>query len=605
MQAHRTSFFDGIDDAEVAAAVAHFARRAFPAGTVLLAEGDAPGVMYVLRAGTADVLIADRDGTQHRINSVGPGDTLGEMSLFTGQPVSATVRTTGDAEVLVLNESDLQRLAVTFPRLYRNLGAILSERLARSNRRALRDGAGRVSVLRDAGAPPLLGYALACSVAWHTRRSTLHLLVDDGRRWADELTALARVLPGDALPAPAGGPRADLVVVPPAGPYAPDALARTLELLGERYDHVLVQLGEDAPPLATSARSLRLAGQGAPGQADPVGSGVRALRALAGWGENDGRVGADGAGTVRVPPLSAADEAGLAAGMLSLATDAGRALGWAARELAGLKVGIAFGAGSVRGYAHVGALNVLAGLGVPIDTVAGTSIGAAVGAALAVGFDADGIAGLLDEVGGTAFRLTVPTSSILSSGGVRDGVRRVLGARRFEDLPLPFGVVTADIVSGREVVFRRGLMWPAVLASMSIPGIYPAQRIGNRTLVDGGVLNPVPSNVAADLGADTVIAIKLGNRFAAPELEAESAETAGRAPSVIQAISRSIEMMQSKIVTDSAAAAATIQIEPTFTSVGGWGLRSFTQGRQYIALGEEATRAALPRLRAALPWLES
>lgn len=607
MQAYRTSFFDGLDASEIDEAVAHFGHRAFPDGTVLLAEGDAPGVMYVLRAGTADVLISDRHGAQHRINSVGPGDTLGEMSLFTGQPVSATVRTTSDAELLMLNDSDLQRLAALFPRLYRNLGAILSERLARSNRRTLREGGGRVTALLDGGAPALLGYALACSLAWHTRRPILHLLIDNGRARADELVALARDLPEDTLPAPppGGGARADLVCVPPAGRYAPDALEHTVELLSERYDQILLQLPETAPPLSGPARSLLLAGR--EGQSRPVESPgrPRVLRTLLGWADGGDRVGPDEAGVLRVGRLTASDEAGLAAGALPIATAAGRALGWVARDIAGLKVGLAFGAGSVRGYAHVGALRVLGSLGLPVDTLAGTSIGAAVAAACALGYDADGIAGLLDEVGGTAFRLTVPTSSVLSSGGVRDGVRRVVGQRRFEDLPLPVGVVTADIVSGREVVFRRGLIWPAVLASMSIPGIYPAQRIGNRTLVDGGVLNPVPSNVAADLGADTVIAIKLGNRFAAPELEAESVEASGRAPSVIQAISRSIEMMQSKIVTDSAAAAATIQIEPTFTSVGGWGLRSFTQGRQYIAVGEEATNAALPRIRAALPWLAS
>ena len=80
--------------------------------------------------------------------------------------------------------------------------------------------------------------------------------------------------------------------------------------------------------------------------------------------------------------------------------------------------------------------------------------------------------------------------------GVREGVQRVGGNSRFEDLPKPLGIVSADIASGREVIFTRGLLWPAVLASMAIPGIYPPQRIGEHILVDGGVLKRRLSLVA-------------------------------------------------------------------------------------------------------------
>jgi NTE family protein len=139
---------------------------------------------------------------------------------------------------------------------------------------------------------------------------------------------------------------------------------------------------------------------------------------------------------------------------------------------------------------------------------------------------------------------------------------------------------------------------------MAIPGIYPAQRIGTYALVDGGILNPVPSNVAAELGADTVIAVKLAGRPAPESRPAEQPAGPARTPGVIPAILRSIEMMQSKIVTDTAAA-ATLVIEPDFPQGGrGWGLRHFTDGRRYVAVGEAAAEAALPRIAAALPWLQ-
>lgn len=598
MQAQSTSFFDGLSAHELEQALGRLVQRRFPAGSVLLAEGDRSSLMYVIRAGTADILIRDRQGATHRINSVGPGDTLGEMSLFTGEPVSATVQATSDVDALVLSETDLQRLVVAHPALYRNLGAILSERLARSNRRALHEGGARATLLLHQGGPPLLGYALACSIAWHSRRPTVLLRISAAPP-PDDLASLG--VPVDALDR---GLRRDygavLLLAEPVGDCAPDALARTVEQLRESFDYALVEwYGEEIPP-GLSARVLRLMGprdhHSGPDNASPEFQAIRA------WADPENEFGADRWGRVRVPMPEEEELRHLREGVLPTHGPAGRCLGWAARDLAGLKVGLALGAGSVKGYAHIGVLKVLERVGVPVDCLSGTSIGAAVAATYNLGYDIEGVAGVLDHVGSSAFRLTIPTSSLLSISGVRAGVQRIGGATCFEDLPRPLGVVAADIASGREIVFTSGLLWPAVLASMSIPGIYPPQRIGHHVLVDGGVLNPVPSDVAARLGADTVIAVKLASRADTQPYIAEAREPNGKSTSVVQAITRSIEMMQGKIVTDTAAA-ATIQIEPGFSSVGGWGLRSFTQGRRYIELGEAAAEEAMPRIEAALPWL--
>jgi NTE family protein len=145
-------------------------------------------------------------------------------------------------------------------------------------------------------------------------------------------------------------------------------------------------------------------------------------------------------------------------------------------------------------------------------------------------------------------------------------------------------------------------MWQAVLASMAIPGVYPAQCIGGHQLVDGGVLNPVPSNVVADMGADIVIAVKLSTRWTPPPADSEAVEAFGKPPTVLQVITRSIDLLQSKIAADSGAA-ATILIEPDFENAGGFGLRSFTLGRRFVPLGEAAADAAVPRIAAALPWV--
>jgi hypothetical protein len=107
------------------------------------------------------------------------------------------------------------------------------------------------------------------------------------------------------------------------------------------------------------------------------------------------------------------------------------------------------------------------------------------------------------------------------------------------------------------------------------------------------------------MGADTVIAIKLGSRPDQPGVLADANELEpGRVPSALQVLTRSVEIMQAKIATDTAAA-ATILIAPEFPETpSGWaGLRRFSEGRRYVELGEAAAEAALPRITAELPWV--
>jgi NTE family protein len=199
----------------------------------------------------------------------------------------------------------------------------------------------------------------------------------------------------------------------------------------------------------------------------------------------------------------------------------------------------------------------------------------------------------------------VPVHSLLSNAGVAANFRQVGGDTRIEDLDVPLALVAADLTTGREVIFRRGLLRVAALASMAIPGIYPPVRMGQHVLVDGGIVNPVPISVAGSMGADIVIAVSLGRPITqcVPDLEAVE-EKGGRLPSLLQNITRSVEAMQGRIGTH-AAAAATVLIEPSFAATPSLGLQSFNRGRPYIAPGAEAAEAALPAITASLPWLRA
>jgi NTE family protein len=597
------SFFDGLGREEIARLFARLPRRHFDAGTTVVLQGDRPNAIFVVLAGRGEVLVSGPLGASHVVGYVGQDSTFGEMSLLTGNTAAATVRAVTDLEVLVIAATDFDRIVADSPQIYRNLGAILSARLARTNQRLVHQQPGRLTVLADHGAPPLLGYSLACSLAWHLRRPVLLLAVAGGdasydlRRVASDPANLqARLLAerergGRSAEAPL--PRASVVVSKPDGPFLTGGIHERLTELTRCYEHVLVQVPAAQEPPGLEAPVIRLEGAASTDSRPAEGRPGHTIRACSA-GHRTGRPESDG--VLNVPDLSQAEKAALPIGSLGPDGPAGRSLGWAARHIAGLKVGLALGAGSVRGYAHVGVLRVLKRAGVPVDYVAGTSVGAAVAAGHSMGYEADEIADMLDQAGMNLFRVTVPTRSILSSGGLRSSIRSLVGDRLIEDLPIPFAAVAADILSGREVEFRSGPMGLALLASMSIPGIYPPLRLGPQLLVDGGIVNPVPTNVVDAMGSDVTIAVKL--------MGAKLIETGHRGPSVLQVLLRSMDMMMDKIDHESASR-ATILVEPEFSQTSALSLRNFSQGRRYVAVGEAAAEAALPRIAAVIPWLRS
>jgi len=179
-----------------------------------------------------------------------------------------------------------------------------------------------------------------------------------------------------------------------------------------------------------------------------------------------------------------------------------------------MKIGLALGSGSARGWAHIGVIRALAKQGIRPDIVCGTSIGALVGAAH--------VAGNLDKLEkwvrsltrletASFFELTSSFTGFVNTSRLRKFLEKhVAGADdRIEDLELQYGSVATDLESGREIWFTKGPLLEAVWASISLPGLFPAIRHENRWLVDGGLVNPVPVSVCRAQGADVVIAVNL------------------------------------------------------------------------------------------------
>ncbi len=175
------------------------------------------------------------------------------------------------------------------------------------------------------------------------------------------------------------------------------------------------------------------------------------------------------------------------------------------------RVGLALSAGGARGIAHVGVLQALLEAGIPVGAVAGTSVGAYVGGLFAAGVPLDEITQLWEEAGlwqTARFLLpTVPWRGWSTGEELRRRLRGMVGERRIEDLPIPFAAVVTDLHSGQAVALRRGDLVDAIRASISVPGLFVPVEVEGRTAIDGGVVHPLPVDVARALGAEVVVAV--------------------------------------------------------------------------------------------------
>jgi NTE family protein len=176
------------------------------------------------------------------------------------------------------------------------------------------------------------------------------------------------------------------------------------------------------------------------------------------------------------------------------------------------KVGLALGSGSARGWSHIGVIRALEEAGVTVDYIAGTSIGALVGAVYASGridlledavqqFSRKVILSLSDPI--------LPKSGLIDGVKIADFVHKYVLDRPIEKLPLPLAIIATDLNTGDEVVLKEGNIVEAIRASISLPGIFKPVRKGDYLLVDGGLINPVPVRTVRDMGADFVIAVDL------------------------------------------------------------------------------------------------
>ena len=250
-------------------------------------------------------------------------------------------------------------------------------------------------------------------------------------------------------------------------------------------------------------------------------------------------------------------------------------------------IGLALGGGFARGYAHLGVLQVLGEENIPIACVAGSSIGSILGAAYASGLP---LARIIDKCREIRFRdfgrWRVSRFGLASNDRLGALVHRFFDSRQFEDLSIPTAIVATDLDTGDPVLFRQGGLAEPIRASCAFPGLFEPIQIGTRYLADGGLVAPVPTRAARELGAEIVVGISVGlhdGRRGAPT-------------NIFQVVSRAVSAAQ-KHQLESWERQADLVLRPAVQTLA-WD--DFERIDEAIEAGATAARSALPRLLALL-----
>lgn len=250
------------------------------------------------------------------------------------------------------------------------------------------------------------------------------------------------------------------------------------------------------------------------------------------------------------------------------------------------KVGLALGGGFARGIAHIGVLRVLEENHIPIDCIAGTSVGALIAATYASGTPLD----VMQEQGrDTRFRdfgrWTLSRLGMATNARLEDFLHKFTPAHSFTEMRIPLGIVATDLVTGKSVHFTDGEVGPALRASCAYPGLFLPVEYRGHFLADGFLTEAAPANAVRELGADLVVSVYLD-----PGLLDEKPRN------TIEIISRSFSIIQ-EYLDQPWREETDILIEPDVHHVLWY---EFEKTPQLVAAGEAAARQALPKIQAAL-----
>ncbi|MFW5933894.1 MAG: cyclic nucleotide-binding domain-containing protein [Actinomycetota bacterium] len=484
-----TALFPGLPEEGLADIRAAVKWVELPAGEVLFTEGEAADAGYVLVNGR---LAAER-GVGHgpvTVGEVSPGELVGEQALIEGGERSATVHAIRDAELARISQPSWSILLSRHPSALAAIARIAITR-ARQPVGPIAKVEATVALIAADDGVDLTSFARRLTAAMDDHTSVFHV-----SREVVEAT-LAKEGIADSS----------------EGTPQDQRLGRWLAEVEDQHE-VLV-LETDPTPTAWTRRAVRMAEHivvVADATASPSPHGVEA------WlDEPDVIPDRPRRSLVLLQPAGTSVPTGTDAWLaprtvvrhhhVRMGRDGD--LARIARHLAGTAVGLALSGGGARGFGHVGVVRALRENDIPIDVIAGASMGTAVAAVIAM--DHASYDELHAAVADTFHKLldyTLPMAGLIRGKRIADAAERCLGERGVEDLPIPLLGVSTDLTSSRVAVHRRGDARRVIRASVAIPGVLPPLVIDDALHVDGGVLDNLPMGVVREeVRSGTVVAV--------------------------------------------------------------------------------------------------
>ncbi|MFI5347490.1 MAG: patatin-like phospholipase family protein [Elusimicrobiota bacterium] len=657
----RIPLFAGLSPEDLGKIAARLQQLSLPKGAALFREGDDPDAMYLLVSGQARRL-RTLNGVESIVSFLGRGDVAGETGLLTGIPRTSTVKLDATSEILKLPRKDFEEILRDHPTILLHLSRTLAQRLMTQSAGPARPENDAHLIVLDPVLPradrALLGWALGFELAAQTKKRVL--LVD----LSPESGAMARagglepkvigeeelrsvnlrdpaVLTELAQNHPSG---LDILSVSPAalGGRLFGSLYLFLNAVrgghdlalvclsgGERGDVERAALSEADRVLMAGCDAMRPQFRYMEAEVPPlVPESHRLLRLWVGDLEPEDAPLLIGSDRTLIPWSDAVTEAfttgAKADAALAVEKKCRPAIARLARRLGGVRVGLALGTGAALGHATIGVLKVFKREGIPVDMIAGTSMGSLIAGCYAAGYEPEEIESMAMRIDkGWVYEnlfwdLTVMRSGIFQGETLLRFIRSYMGSREFSDMDIPFACVAADIETGEEVVLKSGRVAEAIRASCGLPIIFVPIQINGRYLVDGGLVNPVPTRVLSDLGADIMIAVNLtmptGERphphrpGTKPLLEQPvSLETLRQAatpqllknPHIFDVFFNMIYTMEYEVA-QSRLEMAHVVLHP---DLKGFSWTELHRAKEIIQAGERAAEEALPRIKALIPAL--
>ena len=459
-------------------------------GAMLFDEGDSGDTLYIVMHGRLRVSVSGPHGKRRVVAELGRGESVGEMALLTGERRSARVEAIRDSLLLALSRAGFQRVVEQHPRVMTQLARQLVERLKLSLRGApAQHFLSTLCVVPAIPGAPVASFCRQLAQALNVIGPTLHVT----RQVADAaLSAGTLELPGS---------------------HGDDTrLIAWLNEQEERYSYVLYEADEPGSAWTRlcerQADRVVLVAAERDQPPEPPKAGARFESASAARRElvllHSGNGPAPGTTQRWLDAFPSAQAwhhvgSGMRGHTLRLA-----------RLLVGQGIGLLLGGGGARAFAHIGVLRALGAAGMDIDAIGGVSGGAIVGSLYANGMspaDIKQVARAEFVQRGSLLDFTIPVVSLIRGNRFRAVLTRIYGERTLEDLRTRFFCLSANLSRATMRVHDRGVLWRAVAASMSIPGIGPPVCENGDLLIDGSVLTNLPVDIMREFCQGRVVAV--------------------------------------------------------------------------------------------------